>query len=315
MKGLPKSTVSPGWQLVILVGLVIAGYSVANLVGLGILAVVYHISLTSLGNLTISPALVPHGWAALMVLEGLSLAGIGAGALVLPLLIGQSIPAYFAPRRLGGAWKLLAAGLLILVLVPALSVVIAWNAGVHFPAWAHGFEQWARAKEDQAQVLTRFLTTFSSPGRLLVGLLVVAVTPAIAEELLFRGVLQRNLVRGLGSRHLGVWLAAALFSAVHLEFFGFVPRLLLGLVLGYLYEWSGNILVSMAAHFTQNAFQLVLLYLAQTKHLPISLNPDSTDALPWPTVLLSAALSVGLLVVLHRRLPAPLVSTETLTRV
>ena len=313
MNGLPKRTVSPGWQLVILVGLAIAGLSLASLLTVVLVLGPYHLTLPQFADLSVRPDRYPQGWQVLMLAEGLSLAGLGAGALVLPLLLGQSVRAYFAPRPLGGAWKLLAAGLLILVLVPALSVVIAWNAGVHFPAWAHDFAEWARAKEDQAQTLTRYLTNFNSPGRLLVGLLVIAVVPAVAEELVFRGVIQRNLVRGLGSRHLGVWLAAAVFSAVHLEFFGFVPRLLLGLVLGYLYEWSGNILVSMAAHFTQNAFQLVLLYLAQTKQLPTSFNPDSTDALPWPTVLLSAALSAGLLLLLHRRLPAP-APPETLTR-
>ncbi|MGI4834921.1 MAG: CPBP family intramembrane glutamic endopeptidase [Janthinobacterium lividum] len=304
MKGLPTRTVSPGWQLVMLLGLAIAGLSLASLLTVVLVLGPFHLSLGQFADLSVHPGRYPQGWAVLMLTEGLSLAGLGAGALVLPLLLGKSVRTYFAPSPLGGAWKLLAAGLLILCLVPALSVVIAWNADGHFPAWAHDFELWARAKEDQAQILTRYLTNFSQPGRLLVGLLVIAATPAVAEELVFRGVLQRNLVRLLG-RHAGVWLAAALFSAVHLEFFGFVPRLVLGLVLGYLYEWSGNILVPMAAHFTQNAFQLLLLYLAQGHHLPSSFNPDSNAALPWPLVLLSAALSAGLLVLLYRRLPAP----------
>lgn len=305
MKGLPKRTVSPSWQLLTLVGLCILGFSLTSLLGMGLLMGAYHLSTDEVAALSTSPAQVPNGWAALMLLEGLGLVGMGAGALLVPAVVGERVATYFAPRRLGsgGSWKLAAAGLLILVLLPALSVVIAWNAGAHFPAWAHEFAEWARLKEDQAQTLTRYLTDFTSTGRLLVGLLVIAVVPGIAEELVFRGVLQRNLVRLLGSRHAGVWAAALLFSAAHFEFFGFVPRLLLGLVLGYLYEWSGNILVPMAAHFTQNAFQLLLLYLAQGKHLPTVLNPDTNQALPWPVVLLSALLSVALLLLLHRRLP------------
>ena len=296
-------SIPPIWQLVFLVGLAIAGLCLASFVALLLCMGVFHLSLAQFSALAAHPEGNPAGWLPLMLTEGLSLAGLGAGALVLPVLMGESVRTYFAPRPLGGTWKLAAAGLLILLLIPALSVVIAWNAGVHFPTWAHGFELWARGKEDQAAVLTRYLTTFGTLGRLLVGLLVIAVVPAVAEELVFRGVLQRNLVRLLG-RHGGVCLAAALFSAVHLEFFGFVPRLLLGLVLGYLYEWSGNILVSMAAHFTQNAFQLLLLYLAQRGGLPATFNPDSNDALPWPAVLLSAALSAGLLLLLHRQLTA-----------
>jgi len=304
MKGLPTRTVAPGLQLLILLGLAIAGLSLASLLALVLALGIFHLSLAQFADHSLHPGRYPQGWTALMLTEGLASAGLGVGALVLPRVVGERVQPYFAPRPLGGTWKLLAAGLLILCLVPALSLAIAWNAGAHFPAWAHGFELWARAKEDQAQTLTRFLTDFNSPGRLLVGLLVIAATAATTEELVFRGALQRNLVRLLG-RHAGVWLAAALFSAVHLEFFGFVPRLLLGLVLGYLYEWSGNILVPIAAHFTQNAFQLLLLYLAQGHHLPTTFNPDSSDALPWPLVVLSAVLSTGLLVLLRRRLPGP----------
>jgi len=194
-----------------------------------------------------------------------------------------------------------AGGLGILWSVPFLSALVSWNAGAHFPVALHDFELWARDKEDQAAGLTKFLTDFNSPGRLLVGLVVIAIVPAVAEELVFRGGVQRCLVQWFGSRHVGVWLAAAIFSAIHVQFFGFVPRFVLGLVLGYLYEWSGNIVVSMAAHFTQNAFQLLLLYFFQTKQLPPAFNPDANAAVPLPAVLASAALTAGLLYWLHQR--------------
>lgn len=305
MKGLLSRSLHPLLQILLLVGLAVAGLSLASLVALMLASSVFGLSLAQFGELAIAPERVPQGWAVSMLLQGLSLAGLGLGAAVLPLLLRAPSPPterYFAPRPLGQAWWLLGAALLILVSLPVQSALLAWNADVHFLAFLHDFEQWARAKEDQAAALTKFLTEFTSLARLLVGLLVIAVTPAIAEELVFRGVIQRNLVRWFNSRHVGVWLTAALFSAVHLQFFGFVPRFLLGLVLGYLYEWSGNILVPMAAHFTQNAFQLLLLYLAQGRHLPTSLDPDANQAMPWPTVLLSAVLSAALLYTLHRRM-------------
>jgi len=312
MKGLPARPMHPLLQLLLLVGLAIAGVSLASFLALAIAQFVLGVSALDFSALTANPSRHPQGWAALMLFQGLSLAGIGAGALVLPLVLRRSVSRYFAPRPLGAAWWLVAAGLLILCLVPALSGVVAWNAGVHFPAALHDFEQWARANEDQAADLTKFLTNFSSSGRLLAGLLAIAVVPAVAEELVFRGVLQPNLQRWFNSRHVGIWLTAATFSAIHVQFFGFVPRFLLGLVLGYLYEWSGNILVPMAAHFTQNAFQLLLLYLAQGRHLPATFDPDANQALPWPPMLLSAALSAGLLYVLHQRLTAAAPPTNSL---
>ena len=170
-----------------------------------------------------------------------------------------------------------------------MSVLIAWNAGAHFPAALHDFEVWARASEDRAAVLTKFLTRFTSGARFAVGVLVIALVPAVAEELVFRGVMQKNLVRWF-SPHIGVWLGAAIFSAIHFQFFGFVPRFVLGLVLGYLYLWSGNILVSMAAHFTQNAVQLLILYLTQRGQFGWGFDPDATDALPLTLVIPSALL-------------------------
>jgi hypothetical protein len=129
----------------------------------------------------------------------------------------------------------------------------------------------------------------------------MALIPAVAEELIFRGVMQRLLGRWLGSPHASIWLTAALFSVLHVQFFGFVPRFLLGVLLGYLYAWSGNILVSIAAHFTQNAGQLLLLWVAQKGYVASRFNPDALQAWPWPTVLVSSLLTTGILYFLCQR--------------
>ncbi len=300
MKGLPARLPHPLLQLLLLVALAVAGLCLGYFVALVVALVGFGLSVQDFSELAARPAGHPQAWAMLMLLQGLSLAGIGVGALALPLLLRLPIGKYFAPRRLRAGWWLLAAAVLIVCLVPALSGVVAWNASAHFPAFLHDFEVWARELEDNAAELTKFLTEFSTPGRLLMGLVVIAAVPAIAEELVFRGVFQPNVQRWFKSRHVGIWLTAATFSAIHFQFFGFVPRFLLGLVLGYLYEWSGNILVPMAAHFTQNAFQLVLLYLVQHKLLPPSFDPEAALGLAW--IVPSVALSAALLYVLHQRM-------------
>ncbi|MGI4872244.1 MAG: CPBP family intramembrane glutamic endopeptidase [Janthinobacterium lividum] len=301
MKDSPARPVHPLLQILLLAGLAGVGLALASFVGLLLATTLLGFSMQDFAAISAAPASVPHGWAATMLLQGLMLAGLGAGAAVLPRMLGYATSRYFAPRRLGAGWWLLGAGVLIICSVPLLSALVSWNAGTHFPAALHDFELWAREAEDRTAELTKFLTNFSSASRLLVGLVVIAIVPAVAEELVFRGVLQRNLVQLTGSRHVGVWLAAAIFSAIHLQFFGFVPRFVLGLVLGYLFEWSGNILVSMAAHFTQNALQLLLLYLFQNHFLPATFDPDSTAALPWATVLVSGGLCLGLLYFLHQQ--------------
>ncbi|OUJ73478.1 CPBP family intramembrane glutamic endopeptidase [Hymenobacter crusticola] len=310
MKGFVSSRLHPLVNLILLVGIMLAAFCVAGFFIMVIGHLVFGLGALELGNVTQNPAAYEQGWAFTMLSQGVLLfVGFGCSALALAAATGNSLPQYFAPRRPVPLWWLLAAGLLILGTIPFMSGLIDWNAHAHFPSFLKNFEANARAMEDKAQELTKYLTSFTSFTRFLVGLLVIAVVPAISEELVFRGVIQRNLVQWFGSRHLGIWAAATVFSAIHFQFFGFVPRLVLGVLLGYLYEWSGNILVPMAAHFTQNAFQLLLLYLQQ-RHVANTFNPDSTESLPWPLVLGSVLLTALLLRGLHRWLAVPVASDE-----
>jgi membrane protease YdiL (CAAX protease family) len=98
---------------------------------------------------------------------------------------------------------------------------------------------------------------------LLLNLFVVAILPAIGEELIFRGAFQKLFSQLFKNKHIGIWLAAALFSAIHLQFYGFIPRMLLGAIFGYLLYWSGSLWVPIWAHFVNNAMGVTLSYLSQ----------------------------------------------------
>ena len=313
MKGFLPRALHPGLQILLLLALMVAGACVGYAIVFAWARVGFGLSMPEMGGVLANPITSPQGWGVLMMAQGVLLfAALAGGALALASTLGYGWAEYFSPRRLGVGWWLLGAGALIVVILPFMSTLIAWNAGAHFPAFLHDFEVWARTSEDRATVLTKFLTRFNSASRFWVGVVVIALVPAIAEELVFRGVIQKNLVRWF-SPHVGVWLGAAIFSAIHFQFFGFVPRFVLGLVLGYLYLWSGNILVSMAAHFTQNAFQLLIIYLTQRGQFGWGFDPDATDALPWTLVVPSVLLTAGLLYFLHQRMTAPAAPTTMLT--
>jgi hypothetical protein len=85
--------------------------------------------------------------------------------------------------------------------------------------------------------------------------------PAIGEELLFRGVLQKLIQKMTGSSHWAIWITATLFSALHLQFFGFLPRLLLGALFGYLLEWTGTLWLPILAHFINNASGVIVFFI------------------------------------------------------
>lgn len=167
------------------------------------------------------------------------------------------------------------------------SVLIEWNHNLTFPG---EFDKWVRDTEETAAAFTKFLTTFSSFGNFLLGLLVIAVIPAIGEELAFRGMIQPAVQRLTGNIHIAIWLTAAFFSAFHFQFLGFVPRLMLGAFFGYLMVWSGNLWLPVIAHFANNAIGVTLMYMNTLGITDI--DAESPDAAPWSLVIPGTALFI-----------------------
>lgn len=193
---------------------------------------------------------------------------------------------------------LLATVLIVIVFMAVNSVFIEWNAGLDFPAFADEFERWAREREDAAAELTQFLTRLTSPVELFVALVVIAVLPAIGEEIVFRGLIQNELYRSARNIHVAIWVAAVLFSAIHMQFYGFIPRLLLGALFGYLYYWSGNLLLAIIAHFANNAISVTALYFYQNGQLTFDV--ESQESAPLSLVLPSAFVTGALLYYLYK---------------
>src|SRR5690554_5215227 len=156
----------------------------------------------------------------------------------------------------------------VLLLLPLLfgfimfnSLFIYWNMHVDFPEFMSGFEEWALLKEKEMMKITLYLTDFGNVGEFLVGVLVIGVLAGIGEEYLFRGVLQPKLHHYTGNAHAGIWIAAFIFSAIHFQFYGFLPRLMLGALFGYLYLYSGSLVYPIIAHILNNALTVIAVYL------------------------------------------------------
>ena len=148
---------------------------------------------------------------------------------------------------------------------PAISLTGLLNQQMELPSFMEGIEHWMRTQEDEAERLTLLLLSEEGIGALLANLLVVALTAGITEEFLFRGAFQRILERWTSNPHWVIWIAACLFSAFHMQFYGFLPRMLLGAYFGYLLYWSRNIWIPVFAHFTNNAFAVICMSDEQLK--------------------------------------------------
>ena len=145
---------------------------------------------------------------------------------------------------------------------PFVDILNTWNQGLHLPESLHSIEQWMIESERQAEVLTQQILNVSTWQGFIMNILVVAILAGVGEELLFRGVLQKIFIRWTGNIHAGILITAIIFSAIHLQFFGFIPRFVLGALLGYLFVWSRNLWVPIIAHALNNA--LVVIFTPNT---------------------------------------------------
>ncbi len=221
-------------------------------------------------------------------------------AWVLAYLFHGDPKEYLQLRKLAPATSLLWVGLGMLTAVPLINLLGDLNSKMHLPSFLAPVEQWMRDSEDKAAVLTEAFLDMPDPGALLFNLFMIALLPAIGEEWLFRGVVQRLFSEWSGKKQVGIWAAALLFSAMHLQFYGFVPRLLLGALLGYLLLWSGSIWLPMLAHFLNNAAAVIAAYLYQ--HQLINANPDTLGLGPEQfMVLLASIVLTALFFVLGKR--------------
>jgi len=150
--------------------------------------------------------------------------------------------------------------ILTFCIFPVTSFTGQINSAMHFPGWLSGMEHWMIDKEDKADNLIEMLVESNTFRVMMLNLLTIALLPAIAEELIFRGVFQKIFSNIFKSGHVAIWFTAFLFSTIHFQFFGFIPRFILGLVFGYLFFWSGTLWLPVISHFVNNAFPVILAY-------------------------------------------------------
>ncbi len=295
-----RSRVPNTWRsLLVLVGFILVGMSIGNMVALLVLMKFLsgqdgQLSVDVLTELIQSPADVPNGWYGLMILQATAHV---CTYLLPPLLywtyIERKTIAQFQIRPLNQpvVWGLVL--LVVLAFMPFNSLIIEWNANMHLPGFMQGVEQWMRDKEDQMAGLTDFLTDFDSPGQFILAMLVIAVIPAVGEELLFRGVIQRKFAEAWANVHVAIWVSAAVFSAIHFQFYGFFPRMLLGALFGYIYYWTGSLTLTIFAHFVNNGFMVLMIFLYHQKAVDIDI--EDSAAMPWGTVVVSAFVTAAIL--------------------
>lgn len=189
------------------------------------------------------------------------------------------------------------------VSMPAMNWLVEWNQNIHLPASMAALEQTLRDYEDAMEQITNQLLTLNSVGDLVAGILVVGVMAGVSEEFFFRGALFGIMRRGRANIHIVIWTVAIVFSAIHFQFFGFVPRMLLGAWFGYLLVWTRSLWVPVIAHALNNGIVVVFQWLDSNHYI----DGNALDQLgvpaegQFPALALASAIATILLIVAAKR--------------
>lgn len=233
----------------------------------------------------------------LMITQGI---GSAFGMIFIPWLIYSRV--FKVPLKFGQSnaslLPIVYTFLITLFFMVVNSPIGEWNQHIKLPSSMAGIETALQLMEENMKVVTEFLVDFDSFGGFLLGVIVIAVIPAIGEELVFRGLIQNHLFRITNNIHVAIWIAAFIFGAIHMQFYGLFPRMMLGVLFGYLYYFSGKLSYAMFAHFFNNGLAVVAVYLHQLGKIDYDI--DSTDTIVWYQVLVSGLVLILLLFAFKR---------------
>ena len=233
---------SQGGKLLIFILLLIFGLAFSIVLGT-IVTIINGSDLQDLKNLQIT-----------QIISGV--VGFLMPAVVYAMLVQEKPWIYLGFNKLP-IWSLLGI-VAMFTIIPFLSLVTDWNDSISFPESMSAIEEQMRSLQARSEEVIKL---FIGQGSLFSSLMIVALLAAVSEELLFRSVIQKGLIKLFKNAHVAIIVTALVFSAFHGDFFGFFPRWILGIMLGYMFWMSGSIFPSMLMHFVNNATIVILYYL------------------------------------------------------
>lgn len=252
----------PFAQLLVFAAIVVFSALLFSLLASVFINLIYGYSFDEIGNL--SRQLDDQtAVSALKLMQGLSQVGL----FVLPPLVfamltqKEGLAGFFRLKKTEEPLTLVWAFAGVFTILPLIGILSQWNMNMDLPDSMAGTEEWMKRSEDAAAKITEAFLSVGSVKGLLVNVLVIGVLPAIGEELLFRGGLQQMFTKMGAGKHIAIILTAALFSAFHMQFYGFLPRFALGLSLGYAFYLSGNLWIPILMHFVNNTFSVIAAWL------------------------------------------------------
>jgi len=269
-------------------------------VGILIVKLEFHTNIEDLANNGTEEFVASHA-AAFKLFQVLQSIGL---FILPPFIIGYLIDkdslSYLNLKKRSGVYAYLIVPIIMVASIPFINYLVSFNEGIQLPSSMKSLETWMKEGEKNAEALTKVFLQANSWRDLTSNLLLIALLPAIGEELLFRGILQKQFSELAKNHHIGIWIAAFLFSFMHFQFYGFIPRLILGVILGYIFYLSKSLWLPIIGHFTNNAMAVIFYYLYSTGHVSKTAEEIGTQPGEIYLAFLSLAITAALLFGLYR---------------
>ncbi len=253
-----------------------AGFSISSLIAILLSPYLFGVGLADIAGSTDFED--PSVMSALKFTQTMNAIGLFlVPGLVYARLMGRSLLKMYGLSK-DINWRLtILIAVLVFIALPLENYLGSLNHAIPFPEALSGLKESLLAMEKTAEETTMAFLRMDGPGDLMLSLFIMALLPAVGEELLFRGVIQKIFHEQTGRHHVAIWITAAIFSAIHMQFFGFLPRLVMGAALGYLFYWSGSLLYPMLAHFLNNAIAVSLAYYIGIDEIPENIENAGAD--------------------------------------
>lgn len=276
-------------SILIIIGFLLIGMVVGNLLAGLAMVLIVGLGLEDLLNANETIMASPNGWWAMII--GQAIAAICTfiiPAIVYWKLVEKKGLTSLGLNKLPDFKTFILVISMMLLFAPFNGWVQSINEKLHLPSSLSRLENFMKDMEQSLAELTKFFTNFNSVVQLFFALVVIAAIAGIGEELIFRGLLQRKINKGVSNHHIAIWVSAAIFSAIHIQFYGFFPRMFLGAMFGYFFYYSGNLWVPIIAHIFNNALAVVMIDLVNKKK--VSPDLEKLDTVPWYWTALSLSI-------------------------
>ncbi len=223
-------------------------------------------------------------------------------SLIIASMMGKRTGEYLELDRFPAYSVIILASLIMVLSLPLNNLLSFWNSQLQLPSGLSSVQEYFENKEEQGGELMKSFLDNPSKTALIINLFVIAVVPSFAEELFFRGILQKLFINWTKNVHIGILITGLVFGLLHFQFLSAVPRIFQGIIIGYLFYWTKSLWIPIIAHLVNNSFAVLFYFYYYKGKIGGEMEELGTPERGYYYALIAGILIAYLLIVIRRRM-------------